>query len=253
MAEQLPFQNNQGLFVDVDCLYDTRLASLEQIDPRLALEALVANYTTRQEDVFPLIDRDTFRQLYRTRTNSTLLIAAPTQMFTVMQNFIRACTDQNIKSPFRGRIDVYVNLYPYRLTKEQAQAFLKPVAEICGHVANVHVVNYSDEQITPKFLRKNISLLIKYDYASWLDHVAKNESIKHHQVPDVQFMVPELYFERKPTEEEINEIKRNNQDPFRQLREISAGLIGLEFVPIEYYCAEFPDQFIVKYRQDLAA
>ena len=68
----------QGVYIDLDSIFDTRFAVLEQVDPVLALNALKAGWGSRQTDIFEGLDKKLFDALYASRDTSVLAIAPRT-------------------------------------------------------------------------------------------------------------------------------------------------------------------------------
>ena len=234
----------KGFYIDLDSLYDTRLATLELIDPELAFRALENDYLKREDNNFPLVDKNLFDELYAGRDLEVLERALPTKALEIIQSFIRAAERENMESPRVGPIEIYINVWPYKVTKSVAQEMTKTLFETMARSADIHLINMSPEQVTPAFFQKNISAALMYDYGPWLDAHSKNDNFRKNQIPDVSLFVPTLYFVGKPSEAQLREFERNGPGVFKLIEIGASQLVGLEFVDNEYFNAVIPADFI---------
>lgn len=237
-------EEKNGLYLDLDVLYDTRLATLELINKDLAKYSLANGYLQREEDVFKFVDKETFRKVYDGRDIAVLEKAAMTRVPEIIKNFMQDSIKKVTTSPFSSAINVFLNVYPYRIDKETARNMLEPLSNLTGGFANVHVLRFSPEQLTLQFCKDNLALMLMYDYEDWLEIHTKNDAFRKCMIPDITLFVPELYFNKKPSEEELRSIVKEGNHPFRALEKLAAPLIGLSLIQIEYFCALFPDGFL---------
>lgn len=243
----------KGFYIDLDSLYDTRLATLELIDPELALHALENNYLKREDNNFPLVDKNLFDELYSGRDLEVLERALPTKALEIIQSFIRAAERENMESPRIGPIEIYINVWPYKVAKSVAQQMTKTLFETMARSADIHLINMSPEQVTPAFFQKNISAALMYDYGPWLDAHSKNDNFRKNQIPDVSLFVPTLYFVGKPSEAQLREFERNGPGVFKLIEIGASQLVGLEFVDNEYFNAVIPADFIEQRKKSKTA
>lgn len=235
---------SKGFYIDLDSLYDTRLATLELIDPELAFYVLENGYHKREDNNFPLVDKKLFDELYAGRDLEVLDKALPTKALEIIQSFIRAAERENMESPRVGPIEIYINVYPYKVAKSVAQEMTKTLFETMARTADIHLINMSPEKVTPAFFSQNISAALMYDYGPWLDVHAKNDNFRRNQIPDVCLFVPSLYFVGKPSDAQLREFERNGPGVFKLIEIGASQLVGLEFVDNEYFNAVIPADFI---------
>ena len=75
---QKTYAFDHGLYIDIDALLDTRLATLYLVHPELTLHAIASPYEEREEDAFPHVPRELFAKLYAARDVETLQNATTT-------------------------------------------------------------------------------------------------------------------------------------------------------------------------------
>lgn len=240
-----PARVAQGLYLNLDVLYDTRLATLEEIDPRLVPLALKANYFQRQEDSFPFVSKDDFTKVYARRDVETLQRALPTDVFRIVGEFLRHSVPECIDNPWGDETEIFLNVYPYKIDKITAQNMLRPLLELAGGVANVSVLNMTDAQVTTRFCYESISLMCLYHWDEWLGEQCRIGNLPKHQIPNVTLVAPKLYWEKVPTPEELRRLQRQGFDPWDGARAQGAGLINLQFAEVEAYCAKLTPQEVV--------
>lgn len=245
------FETKNGLYLDLDVLYDTRLATLELIDAKLARLALAKDYFERIEDVFPFLNKQTFKELYKDRDQEVLSKAMLTNASSIVKNFITDATKKVLTSPYKGEINIFLNTYPYQLTKQQAKDFAEPLSSMSVGVASVYIIRLSPADLTLKYCKDNFSLMLMYDYEDWLEEHAKNDQFRKTPVPDIQLFAPELYFSVKSHSfEEIKQITREVAHPFRAVEQMARPLIDLTLIPIINYCANLEPHFIEEIRKE---
>lgn len=239
------FETKNGLYLDLDSLYDTRLATLESIDPRLAKTAIANGYYKRDEDVFPHVDKKTFRELYDQRGEDLLETAMVTNVLSILSTFIKDSIRRVCETPSKGEINVFLNVYPYQIDKTTAHAMLKPLSKLTAGSANVHILNLKPEHLTLRYCRDNFSLMVMYDFEQWLEIHTRNDAFRNTPIPDITLFVPELYLTPvKPTQEELREVVRQGSHPFRSVERMAKHMVGLSMIEIEHYCANIPPPVI---------
>lgn len=240
----------RGIYLDLDCLYDTRLAVLEEIDPELAIAALEADYNTREEDIFPHLTKEAFRSVYNVRNITTLEKAMVSNCLLILKSFIDESQKEIGKTPFNTQTEVYLNVFPFNIDYQTAVSMVLPLQRMCGHTVKVEIVNWTAEKLTPAFIRSKIDLMLMYDYGPWLDAHASNGNFKKNQIPDKMLYVPKLYFNKKPNDEEMEELLRENKmTPFKSTEFLTSGIIGLEFIDVVNFNAALPINAVEEFKK----
>ena len=244
MQKPPPETTNKGFYTDMDSLYDTRLATLDLLDTSLAKTALKNDYLNRDEDRFPHVDKSLFKSLYETRDLEVLERAIPTKAIDIIREFIKIALKQNIDTPVVGNVEIYVNVWPYKVSKDVATGMCKALFHAFGSQVNIHMLNLSPEKVTPAFFAENIAVALMYDYDIWLEIHAKNDNLRKRQIPSVTLHGPKLYKQNKPSESELKDFTREGPEPFRAMEIGLSALIGMDFIEPEYFSAVLPFGYI---------
>ena len=100
----------QGLYADLDSLFDTRFAVLEEISPRLAIENLVNGWQTRKADVPIGMPLEDFQTLYSLRTDETLAKASQTEVLELMRHWVADIVKLSAGSPDKTTVRIFINV-----------------------------------------------------------------------------------------------------------------------------------------------
>lgn len=163
------------ILVDIDALYDTRLATLKGIDDSYVDRVLKAGYRDRITDNFaefiPEIDMDLYNKLYRNRDIATLVTAAafPTMMILHLALVVREHIKMASEGPMSGIPTVCINTYPYDLTPEEKKVITKGIyGDIDEVLCQVTTVRLSPEQMSPTAIKSRYKVLFIYDLSGWM-------------------------------------------------------------------------------------
>lgn len=228
---------HKGIYVDIDAIMDTRLATLIQLDEYLLEHVMKNGYTERVEDIFDPVPKELYKELYRTRDVETLSHAFKTKMVGYIKDTVYSLVSHMRTGSYERKIDIALNTYPYKLNAELREVYKSVLTTALGPLANVNVMYAEPSLITPNYIKGNYSLLIKYDYGEWLDMHA--HAFKDNPLPNVSLFVPDIWFKDKPSDEEIEKLTEDGgMHPMAAIEFISAPLIALKLISIAYYCAD---------------
>ncbi len=236
-----------GIFVDIDALFDTRLAVLDDLDPLLAAYVLENGYFNREEDSFKYCDFEMFQKLYKARDNDILAKSVITNVKNIIVDFVKDC-----ERALKGKVtpNVYINVYPYKIKSSVCGDILKPLYKMTGGRANIHLVNMSEKELTVDVCRDNLSYVIKYDFMPWLLSLGEQKDIITKPLNEVTLIAPRLYQSGKPHENH-EALSRNEIPPFRCTEIFFAPYITLELLVPELFSASLNPLFIEDYLKEI--
>lgn len=225
--KELPFST---MMVDLDSLFDTRMATITRMGEASLKAALDGGYYRRTTDTFKGVDLVHYKELYAKRDAVTLAHAIVTPVAMLMKDFAAHTLKNIINSPYHYRPKIMLNMYPYVLTEEAQRVIIAGVRSATMRMADVEMVSYAPMVLTPAFVKRNLSVLILYHYDEWLDVHAKSEAWRTVQCPDVTFFGPMVSFKQAPTLHGATQ-----DDPFYAWEELSKPFIGLKLLPSEIF------------------
>lgn len=228
MSEQdkdLPFST---LLADLDSLFDTRMGTITRMGDASLKATLDSGYYQRTSDSFKGVDPVLFKELYDKRDRVTLAHSLVTPVAMLMKDFA-AHTLKNINnSPFHYRPKIMINVHPYKLTEAEQVVIIAGVRSATLSMADIEMVDYARGELTPAFVKRNLSVLILYHYDLWLDTHA--DAWRKISCPEVSFFGPRVSFATALTQPNVPE-----DDPFKAMEDLAEPFIGLKLLPSEIF------------------
>lgn len=234
----MTLHKKHGICVDLDALLDTRAGTLHILDPSLFGVAITEGYLDREEDAFPYVSKEEFAELYALRDREVLINSPKTGVFNLILQIVKDAMKDSIDKPWHAGCKLYVNIHPYQLTNTEAAKFVAVFKDHTKGFIDIEIIDKSKEQLTPQYCKENFTTMIKYEYASWLDYLAQNKSIKAMPLTDITLVVPELYFAKKPSAEEMAQLKKDKLTPFKATEVMLSPFITFKPLHVSYFCVE---------------
>jgi hypothetical protein len=223
----------EGIYVPLDVLLDTRLGTLALIDPELPAKALANNYHHRRDDNFPGIDSEKFKEAYKQRTWETLANSTITNAVMFIKHLASLMNEQAVSRPYHDGVKITINTYPYILTTEERVGIQAAVSFWLGGTAPVDVINIPLHELTPSFCKARFSLMFMYDYEEWMEVQAN--AFQSVRIPDITLFVPALYFNKTPTDSELETVTRDGAHPQMAIEMLASPLVELRLIAVEYF------------------
>lgn len=218
-----------SLYVELDGLLDTRLATLLLMGEDKALDAVKAGYLTRDLEEFPVSMTD-WRKRYAQRDRFTLKESGVTKLMTALKEFVLA-TRHTADTPYPIEPKIYLNIYPYKLLDEEIKNIVQMVAIALNGQCDIEVLDLPPEEITPTYVKQTFSVMYMYRGIDWLEHHAQSEAFKQSTCPEVCLFVPAIYFNGRPSKSALDEAERLKMPAFKVVEQAAAPLIMLRFIP----------------------
>lgn len=242
----------RDIYIDLDSLYDTRLAILDKIDTRYATLVYEAGFTNRTEDAFPRINKEQFKKLFDDRDNTVLAKAMLTNVMSMVRDHIKESVKNIHRTPGGKEINVYVNVWPYEFDKTGVELILKPIYDIEENRVNVHALNQDPKTIPTSFFGERFAFIVMYDYLRWLTNILDDPTTMAKPIPKTTLIAPKLFLNETYNEKDYQaHLDAGNMDPFREIELICAQYVGLEFYEIPLFCAMLPPNFIADRKKEL--
>jgi len=223
---------SSALYIELDCLLDTRLAVIDLIDPSLTKTIIKEGYFNRDCDVFNGINPLQFKEVYDSRDTRVLHNSIVSPMATVLNEFAVKTINLLSTSPYQDKPKIILNIYPYKLTDAEINTFMTITRFLTDGLSDVKIVDKKPELITPKYLKKGVTIAVMYDYPTWIEMHSANENFKKTTCPEVTLISPRIYFEKSDVTTSL--------DPFESMISLMGPLIGLDLQPISLFSANFP-------------
>lgn len=217
------------LLVDLDSLLDTRMATLFKMGEEYAMKAIEAGWHDRPSDILQDVDHEAFKAAYALRDRTTLKEALMTPITQLVKEFAQRTVENTLNSPFHYKPKVIINIHPYKLDDNEVKVIADMVKHVVLDLAVVDVVDLHPSLITPTYAKTLLSMMVMYDYMSWLETHAASKEFEKVSIPDITLLAPKLWLKKPDRKLEANE------DPFKDAMEEASPLIGLVLLPVSMF------------------
>lgn len=227
--------DTEDIYLDLDTILDTRLGTLAMLGEKHAVAALDSGrYHKRMNDEFDGVSREEFRDAYAKRNIDTLKLSVLTNVVFFLRRLIKDSLLSSVIHQRTEKMCFTVNVYPYDFSDPDLVGML--IACIRFHTystSSVRIVSIPDEELTPEFCLQNYQIMIRYEWVKWVD---KHRSFFEKKgVPTLSLVVPELFYDTLPTQDDIDRLDLKKQNPFRMTETVTAALFRLKHMPVSLF------------------
>lgn len=229
----------QCVYVDLDSLLDTRIATVSAIDQEAAVRLVKSpDYYTRNIDDFePMcgVTREAFDEAYAKRNVDTLKRALPCNIMVAMRELVDGLVKQDLMDPETNGVEVVINMWPYvDLSDKESYEITRAIMYHMGIRPQVRHICIAPESLTPQYIKSSITGLIMYDFAGWFK--IQGDALVNCRMPDVTVLTPALFRDKRvPTAEEATVPKLKGMTPFEILEFSVVQAIGLTMIDVGYF------------------
>jgi hypothetical protein len=223
------------VYVDIDALLDTRLGTLALLNNEYAVNALMGDYTSRSIDSFPDVPYEIFKKAYEKRNVDTLMLSTFTDVFVLLNSCVKSTFEAAATNVNTKPLQIQVNVFPYDLDEEEMAEISVAVWSRLKEMADVNVVNISDAFLTPQYCKDTYTMMVRYDYQSWLKIHHDSHAFEKTKMPEVSIVSPALY-QKYPNEQELTELKEQNIHPFTAVELTMSPFFTLRLTDVSVFC-----------------
>jgi len=214
--------------IELDCLLDTRLSTLNALNPAFPEAIIERGYHVRQGDFFDLlvpdIDMAAYKAFYASRGSRQDILKTSLVTFYIARLLadIEAYKDAATNSPDFEGIAVDVNTWPYSLTTAEDEELKLILREMIPLDVIIKTTSIPIEHLTPSLLKENWVTFTIYDFDAWLQR--HHGELKDNPMPGMLCITPRLL--REPITKELD------TDPTMDVTAALVQHIALEWVPL---------------------
>lgn len=239
-------EETKRFLVELDCLLDTRLGTLEHYSPPIAYTVYQnPDYFKRDWDNWEGLSKggitnNKFWELYAQRDVEVLSKSRPTSILGFLGKITKELDMARITSPEVEHIQVDVNVFPYELSETEKDQLRTLVFHYCALGTEVNVVSLSLKSITPQLLKERYDGLILYEFDNWFTHHVN--TLNHVLIPRHAVFAPALYI--KDPAELLEETPEEFLDisPFAQFEMALIERISLELLNAKEFSVSIPPE-----------
>ena len=181
-----------SIYTDVDTILDTRAPIAIRLDPKSVIPFIDSEqYLYRVRDNFGNVSYDVFRSYYARRDASILPHSAPTAILGfIKQHYDEVMFDIKNKD-LEEDVIIYVNLYPYRLNKNEINKIVDLVlTQVPGSIVELIFETY--ETLTPEWVKAHVGSMFMYDLPYWIEYHTQNTNLTKTFLLNIMGIAPSL-------------------------------------------------------------
>ena len=232
--------SKQVIYAELDALLDTRIATVDYMNPDAAEKLLNTLYWDRiHDDLGELvkdIDSAKFRDIYAKREKTILKRARPTPALILLKDIVMQLEKSMIDTPHTTEVLLEINIFPYVFTDDEKHILTLSIAAYTGSMTKIEIVDIPYVDMTYGFIRNRWSVMVMYNLVEWLKS-QENRVTESDRAPQVTLYAPSLYFSHAdlPKDEDSVTIEKMGMSPFQALKYIMAEFIGLEMLDVSMF------------------
>ncbi len=228
---------DQIIMVDLDALFDTRIATIAGLNPETGIK-LIANDRYRKRtnanwtDITNgAITTEAFNEAYRNRDKETLTRATITKMPEIIGEFTKSLQWRGIVKIDVDKVSIKVNTWPYKFTSDEKRVLRDCMAQYTSATATIEFVHVSLQDMIPSRLDELADIWITYEYNDWI--AMHQDNLLRYRIPMMTILVPQVMYNEELINEEDYTDKElgGTYDPFKVHQVTMSEFIGVEFYP----------------------
>lgn len=235
-----------NLLLDIDCLFDTRMGTLIDLDPEIATALSSTAYRERLLDDFTAltggrITTEAFNARYAKRDYHVLTKSIITGIVPVLITYVESLKERLFRGVDVQSINIDLNLHPYVLPGPITETIRNCIMALFPPFVSVGVGSYPLATLKPKFFETYYNGWVTYDLNAWL--ALHSEELLVHPQNGLTTIVPKL-FVREPGEfePEDNEVLKE-ADKHGIFEMVMEDFLHLEHLPVSDFCYVVPGEY----------
>lgn len=229
---------DQTIYLELDCLLDTRVGLVALHAPAAAAKLMQEAYWDRESDDFEeltggAVTHKQFKEWWVNRDKECLKASRPTNLIHILEQLSESLVISQVNVPFVSKLRYLVNYWPYDLDQQEIEAMKQACEILTGNVIEVNMVSISPSALTPKRVKRDMSLLIMYDYYTWMEN--QKDTFLVTPIPEVNMIAPAISHGRVLTTEDRTVEDFGEVSPFAIGEMVMATYISIQLLPVNFF------------------
>lgn len=181
-----------SIYTDLDTILDTRAVIAANLDPMSVIPFIESyKYIYRVKDNMGNISHDIFRSYYDRRDSSCLPHAPPTAILSFIKDQYSDIAHDIKNSKHEEELTLYLNIYPYKLTKEEIENVMNLVITQVPDIS-VQIIYMSWNMLTPIWVKEHVGSMFMYDLPYWIEYHMQNGNLTKTFLLNIMGVAPSL-------------------------------------------------------------
>lgn len=233
----------KAIYVDYDCILDTRLGTLITVSSEFGFEVSnQENYYLRTTDSFKtdkhgILSKEIFNRV-KEGLSTEIIVNSPSSRLSVflvdlVSHYLDASRENDTQT-----LEIHVNFNGSGLDGDTCNKVAYAFQKKIENFAVCRAINIPITNITPSYLRDGYVCAVMYNPSDWLNK--QTENLKKTKLTGFKLYTPKINHLRDPTDEEKKTLENQKIDLYRNYQLVLAPFISLEFLSIALFCADTP-------------
>lgn len=180
----------RAVYTDLDTIFDTRLVMLSALTQygkkKIGNYNIKDYFTDRIRDNFGTLSDKIFHIYYKYRNKAILQHARPTYIVDIIKSYY---IDLMEDIPNNPEANLYINIYPYNLTKDERDVILEVLLILFDNV-NIHFLDINPLELDAKWVSDKIGMYVSYFTMDWLEYITAHKQFLKHPLINVIAIAP---------------------------------------------------------------
>ena len=223
----------QRILVELDCLLDTRLGVVSQLNEDAAVKLLELDYWSRKSDDFEkmtggMITNNDFKEAYKKRDIETLKRSRSTALPYALATMTTGLDAMAANTPLIERPTLTINTHPYKLDDDEREAIAAAVTTFVGVDVKLDFASIPLELLSPSVLKNSWEAVILYEFDRWLN--THYNTLLSCKIPRNVLMVPALSAKGDPEVDDYTDPEFGVLPPFAAAEFLLTEFISLDMI-----------------------
>jgi hypothetical protein len=235
-----------NLLLDIDCLFDTRMGTLIDLDPKVTTYLSGKAYRERLLDDYTALTQghittEAFNARYAKRDLDVLKKSLITGMVPVLITYVEGLKERLFRKVDVSAINIDINIHPYVIPGPFLESIKNCLRHLLPPYVQVGVGSYSRQQLDPEFFDRYYNGWVTYDIHSWLE--VHGDALLGKPLNGLSVIVPKL-FSKEPGAFETNEGEVFREADKHGLFElVMQDFLHIEHMPVVDFCFIVPGSY----------
>ena len=242
------------IYVDIESLLDVRQAILSKLmDPVKLAEFVVSDeYSFRKTDIFKNVDMVEYEKIYKDMTVDLLQRTTVTFIVNTIKTKLLNLQKRNTYYGETKNPEVLLNVYPFKLSQEQADIIQNLLFIKLGSSCLVTLIDKPIEEISPFFIKSlDITACYIYNASKWIEK--HTDALNNIKLQDTLLYFPAIYKVEDDTNEIAKITKLGFKDIFGYVEFLLSSAVRINFLPVLFYNNIVSSSILIdKYNEGLA-
>lgn len=234
-----------NLLLDLDCLFDTRMGTLLDLDPEIAGHLSVSAYRERLLDDYTALTQgrvttEAFNARYATRNLDILQKSIITGIVPVLITYVEGLKERLFRGVDVTDINIDLNLHPYHLPGPLLESIKNCLLHLFPPYVKFGVGRYDTAKLTPAFFDTYYNGWVTYDLQKWLE--IHHEQLLVKPLNGMSVISPKLFM-KEPGEFKTEDEVFKEADVHGLFEMVMEDFLHIEHLPVSDFCFLVPGTY----------